>query len=125
MRVEYREGTSAFTADTFVALARRVWPRDYDRDRTAMALDRTVNIGAWVGDQLVLRLAHPLSKSRIAELNEQFCDILRHGAIVQSEALIQEMNEPEIVALPRLVFTPHRRSFGRFRQLIDAINRPN
>jgi len=25
--------------------------------------------------------------------------------------------------LPRLVLTPHRRSFGRFRQLIDAINR--
>jgi hypothetical protein len=33
------------------------------------------------------------------------------------------MNEPEIMTLPRLVFTPHRRSFGRFRQLIDAINR--
>ena len=86
---------------------------------------RVYHSARWVGDQLVLRLAHPLSKSRIAELNEQFSDILRHGAIVQSEALIQEMNEPEIVALPRLVFTPHRRSFGRFRQLIDAINRPN
>jgi hypothetical protein len=24
--------------------------------------------------------------------------------------------------LPRLALTPHRRSFGRFRQLIDAIN---
>jgi hypothetical protein len=24
--------------------------------------------------------------------------------------------------LPRLILTPHRRSFGRFRQLIDAIN---
>jgi hypothetical protein len=31
-------------------------------------------------------------------------------------------NEPEIWDLPRLVLTPHRRSFGRFRQLIDAIN---
>jgi uncharacterized protein (TIGR00730 family) len=84
---------------------------------------RVYQSARWVGEQLVLRLAHPLSESRIAELNEQFSDILRHGAIVQRAALIQEMNEPEIVALPRLVFTPHRRSFGRFRQLIDAINR--
>jgi len=84
---------------------------------------RVYHSARWVGEQLVLRLDHLLSESRIAELNEQFSDILRHGAIVQSEALIQEMNEPEIVALPRLVFTPHRRSFGRFRQLIDAINR--
>src|SRR5438067_3021422 len=49
---------------------------------------RVYHSARWVGDQLVLRLAHPLSKSRIAELNEQFSDILRHGAIVQSEALI-------------------------------------
>jgi len=48
---------------------------------------------------------------------------LRRGAIVQSKALPQERNEPEILSLPRLVLTPHRRSFGRFRQLIDAINR--
>src|SRR5438309_1358735 len=45
------------------------------------------------------------------------------GAIVQSKALPQERNEPEILSLPRLVLTPHRRSFGRFRQLIDALNR--
>ena len=86
---------------------------------------RVYHSARWVGEQLVFRLAHPLSESRIVELNEHFSDILRQGAIVQREALIQEMNEPEIVALPRLVFTPHRRSFGRFRQLIDAINRPD
>jgi TIGR00730 family protein len=78
----------------------------------------------WVGEQLVLRLSRPLSQAKIAGLNEQFSDILRQRAIVQRKALRQEMNEPEIVLLPRLVFTPHRRSFGRFRQLIDAINQP-
>ena len=77
----------------------------------------------WVGEQLVLRLVHPLSGAKIAQLNEQFSDILQHGSIVQSAALPQEINEPEIAPLPRLVFTPHRKSFGRFRQLIDAINR--
>jgi hypothetical protein len=77
----------------------------------------------WVGEQLVFRLTHPLSETKISQLNAQFSDILRYGSIVQSKALPQEMNEPEIGSLPRLVFTPHRKSFGRFRQLIDAINR--
>jgi hypothetical protein len=36
--------------------------------------------------------------------------------------LPQEKNEPEIWDLPRLIFTPFRTRFGRFRQLIDAIN---
>jgi hypothetical protein len=47
---------------------------------------------------------------------------VRTGEIVQCSALRQEKNEPEIWELPRLALTPHRRSFGRFRQLIDAIN---
>ncbi len=38
------------------------------------------------------------------------------------EALLAEMNEPETWTLPRLILTPHRRDFGRFRELIDAIN---
>jgi hypothetical protein len=55
-------------------------------------------------------------------LNQQFADIVRAGEIIQGTALRQEKNEPEIWDLPRLILTPHRRSFGRFRQLIDAIN---
>ena len=58
----------------------------------------------------------------MAELNQQFPDILLSGEIVQGSALRQEKNEPEIWELPRLILTPHRRAFGRFRQFIDAIN---
>jgi uncharacterized protein (TIGR00730 family) len=76
----------------------------------------------WVGDQLVFRICRPLSNAAVAELNEKFADLVRTGEIVQGSALRQEKNEPEIWQLPRLIFTPHRRSFGRFRQLIDAIN---
>jgi uncharacterized protein (TIGR00730 family) len=76
----------------------------------------------WVGEQLVVRLAKKLSARAVAALNDNFSDVLRSGGIVQGVALRQEKNEPEIWELPRLVFTPHRRSFGRFRQLIDAIN---
>ncbi len=83
---------------------------------------RVYHSARWVGEQLVVRIMTPLSKAKLAGLNESFADILRRGEIVQSKALPPEKNEPEIWELPRLVFTPHRRSFGRFRELIDAIN---
>jgi hypothetical protein len=58
----------------------------------------------------------------MVDLNDKFADIVRSGEIVQSVALRQEKNEPEIWDLPRLLLTPYRDRFGRFRQLIDAIN---
>lgn len=76
----------------------------------------------WVGEQLVLRLNKPLPNERLGELNTKFADIIRSGGIVQGTALRQEKNEPSLAPLPRLILTPYRRSFGRFRQLIDAIN---
>jgi GNAT superfamily N-acetyltransferase len=48
--INYREG---FDAVDFVALANRVWPRDYDIVRAQEALRRTINIGAWDGVRLV------------------------------------------------------------------------
>jgi hypothetical protein len=76
----------------------------------------------WVGEKLVIRVCHRLSKEAVIDLNKKFMDIVRSGEIVQRSALRQEKNEPEIWNLPRLILTPYRRSFGRFRQLIDAIN---
>jgi hypothetical protein len=75
-----------------------------------------------VGEQLVLRITRALSKSAIVDLNKQFADLVREGEIVQGAALRPEKNEPEIWNLPRLILTPHRNNFARFRQLIDAIN---
>ncbi len=76
----------------------------------------------WVGDNLVIRLARRLTNKAVADLNAQFKDVVRKGEIVQGTALRQEKNEPEIWDLPRLIMAPHRHNFGRFRQLIDAIN---
>lgn len=53
MAVEYRSGESAFSAQAFMVLARRIWSREYDAGLTAAALARTTNIGAWDGDRLV------------------------------------------------------------------------
>jgi len=44
---------SGFTAEAFLALVQRAWPRDYDVHQTAAALERSVNFGAWDGDRLV------------------------------------------------------------------------
>jgi hypothetical protein len=84
---------------------------------------RIYHSARWVGQRLVLRIQQPLSEARVAQLNDKFADVLRSGAIVQTDALPPEKNEPELAHLPRLVLSPHRHSFGRFRQLIDAINR--
>jgi GNAT superfamily N-acetyltransferase len=51
--ISIRADDPRFTADAFLALARRVWPRDYDPGRAAAALTRSVNVGAWDGDRLV------------------------------------------------------------------------
>jgi predicted GNAT family N-acyltransferase len=53
MSVEYRNGETALTVDAFIALARKIWQRDYDAAKTAAALKSTINIGAWSGDRLV------------------------------------------------------------------------
>src|SRR6266496_3400417 len=76
----------------------------------------------WVGERFVIRINDRLSKAAIIKLNKEFADIVRKGEIVQGTAMPQEKNEPEIWDLPRLIFTPFRTRFGRFRQLIDAIN---
>ena len=76
----------------------------------------------WVGEQLVIRTSQKLSNPALVKLNREFSDVVRTGEIIQGGALRQEKNEPEIWDLPRLILTPHRGRFGRFRQLIDAIN---
>jgi ribosomal protein S18 acetylase RimI-like enzyme len=42
-----------FSADEFLELAQRVWPRDYARDAAAAALSHTINIGARQENRLV------------------------------------------------------------------------
>lgn len=78
----------------------------------------------YVGDVLVIRLTSVLDARRVEDLKAEFADILRPGGgMVQSGALPEEDDEPEIVHLPRLILDFKRENFGRLRQLIDGINR--
>ncbi len=76
----------------------------------------------YVGEQMIIRLAHRLTRPAVERLNDTFGDMLRKGRFFQGSVLRQERNEPELAQLPRLIFTPYRRNFGRMRLLIDAIN---
>src|SRR5260370_16642696 len=79
----------------------------------------------WVGEQLVLRICQSLSKNAIADLNKNFADLIREGAIVQGSALRQEKNEPEIWNVPRLIFTPYRNNFRPHPPFFPSLNLPS
>lgn len=78
----------------------------------------------YVGEKLVVRLLTELNSANLEEINENFSDILIPGGrIYLSEALPDEVDEPEIITLPRLVVDFNLKDFGRLRTLIDEINR--
>ena len=77
----------------------------------------------YIHNRLVLRLQHPIDEPRLAALQHQFGDILADGEFRQEAAVAGEMSNPELAAMTRLIFHFNRRSLGRLRQLIDAINR--
>jgi len=78
----------------------------------------------YVQGRLVIRLTSPIGTACAQMLREKFSDILvPEGVMVLSGPLPAEADEPEIAHLPRLVLDFDRRSFGKLRSLIDAINR--
>jgi uncharacterized protein (TIGR00730 family) len=77
----------------------------------------------YVHGQLVIRLTSQLNPDDIGKLIDQFHDILSPGgSIAASGALKAEMDDVDIIHLPRLVIDFNRRSFSRLRNLIDSIN---
>lgn len=76
----------------------------------------------YIGDTCVLRLLQKPSDELIANLNENFADILTSGEFTVREAFAQESNESAIRHLPRLAFEFNRRNLGRLREVINAVN---
>jgi hypothetical protein len=77
----------------------------------------------YVHGQLVIRLTSQLNPDDIGKLIDQFHDILLPGGtIAASGALEAEMDDADLVHLPRLVVDFNRKYFGRLRNLIDSIN---
>jgi hypothetical protein len=77
----------------------------------------------YVDKKLVIRLLSALNDSSVKNLNKQFSDILDPGgSIYLSEPLSEEVDEPEIAHMPRLIIDFNLQDFGKLRTLIDAIN---
>jgi uncharacterized protein (TIGR00730 family) len=76
----------------------------------------------YVNSRLVLRLTKRLAQRSLAGLQREFADILVDGIFRQESVVLGEPVRPEFDGLTRLVFHFNRRSLGRLRQLIDAIN---
>ena len=78
----------------------------------------------YLRNKLLLRLNTEVGPARIETLKREFADILaQDGDIRLSGALPEEIEEPEISHLPRLVIDFNRKDFGRLKALIDAVNR--
>ena len=77
----------------------------------------------YMRNKFVLRLKEAPSEALLADINAEFADILSGGQFTVGPAQNEEKDEPDLAAYPRLVFRFNRRSLGRLRQLIDALNR--
>ena len=76
----------------------------------------------FVREKVVFRLQRKLTEGQLVQLNANFKDLVKAGTITQGTALPQELDEPSIAHLPRLVFVPHKRNYGRYREFINAVN---
>jgi len=76
----------------------------------------------FVGPRLAMRLYTPISAEQLEHLEQRFGDLLAGGRYELRGALEEELDEPGLQHLPRLVFHFNRRSAGRLRQLITHLN---
>ena len=76
-----------------------------------------------VGDRMVIRLKVRPSAAELRELNDSFADILVDGTIRPTDPLPPERSSEDALHLDRVLLRFDRSSYGRLRQLIDALNR--
>lgn len=74
----------------------------------------------YVRDMLVIRLLEPLPAEFVARLNDEYAGFLEGGKIETASAFSEEAED--VPELPRLTMRFNRRSHGRLRLMIDAIN---
>lgn len=76
----------------------------------------------YVRGKLVLRLHADPPDEFVAQLNDEFADMIESGHIEKTEVHPLEADDEHLAHLPRLAFYFDRKSLGRLRQMIDRIN---
>jgi hypothetical protein len=85
---------------------------------------RVYHSSRFVGERFVIRLVRPVDPEHVGRWSEAFADLVGVDGIERSGPLDEEhLQEPELDALPRLLFRHDPGKPGRLRQLIDRINR--
>ena len=77
----------------------------------------------WVGDQLVIRLRRQLNDEELAAVNREYADLVVDGAIERCDPLAPEVDDADLLHLPRLVMKFDQRSFGRLHQMVRSLGR--
>jgi hypothetical protein len=89
--------------------------------REITAFYRVFHSYRYVGKKISVRLKARLTGQAVEDLNHAFADLFS-GTLEQRGHLPEEVNEEGILHLPRLVGDFTKKSFGRLRQFIDALN---
>lgn len=76
----------------------------------------------FVGDQLVLRIAHGPSNEQLTDLNERFAHLCASGRIERSEATRAERHDDDALDLQRISFDFTKHGYGDLIAMISAIN---
>lgn len=76
----------------------------------------------YVDGKLVLRLKHEPSAGLVAQLNDEFSDIVVSGSIEKIEATPAEVATDDNVDLARIRLHFDRRHLGRLRLMVDRLN---
>ena len=72
--------------------------------------------------RLILRVRQAPTDDELAELNEEFADIVVEGDIELTEPNEAEIEDDDALEMDRITLYFDRRQFGRLRQLIDRLN---
>jgi uncharacterized protein (TIGR00730 family) len=83
---------------------------------------RNFHSSRFVKDLFVIRLKHAPSDSAIDAMNEDFGDIIVGPKIKRMQPTAEEVEDGDLIDLPRIGFGFNRRDYGRLRQLIDVLN---
>ncbi|MGZ4963264.1 MAG: LOG family protein [Limisphaerales bacterium] len=100
----------------------RIFENNDDAIKHIIRFYRNYHSMRWVRDTLVVRLKNTPTPSAIQALNEDFDDIIAGEPIRVIEPLPEEQDEVAALKLPRIAFGFDRRSYGRLRALVDALN---
>jgi uncharacterized protein (TIGR00730 family) len=126
----YWDGWMQFVEDGLIARGlcspedRALYQHTHDLDEAVRAIAgfyANYDSARYVGERLVLRVRSAPSDAQLAALNREFADLLASGRIERVSITPAEARDDDAVGLERVALYP-RPSFGRLRQLIDALN---